>query len=465
MRSLLWLLLILWMEYQPAFCQTHATRWKDIQKLKKGDVTVFWFPNDPFGFQAPDGKMKGIEVEIMHGFQRYLKDHYQVDLSIHWVKENTFKEVMNQIKSDSTGGAFGVAGFSFSDERRKFMKFSPSYMADMAVLVSTQDIPIVRSQEDLKKYFEGATAITAQGTILEKELIQLRDQNKIHFNIEYTGGSDELIKVLRKRTKSFGYLNLPVYLMDLDKGLTRLNRQNYLTKRYEGRGIGLSKISDWDAPLNEYFTDPAFKENIENLIGQYINLELYHFVETLKPENEVSLLNREKSLQLMQLKLQELAIQDKNQKQIYLVVTIFVISLFLIVIGLQFRKQRQNHILLKEQKAEIEAQADHIKSINDNLELIIKKRTKELENKNKALEEYAFITAHNLRAPLASILGLVMLIEKMKLTEEDKVIIAHLSHSAKKLDEIIHTVMDAIDVSNSEDSGNSTGGVENSRDQ
>ena len=46
-------------------------------------------------------------------------------------------------------------------------------------------------------------------------------------------------------------------------------------------------------------------------------------------------------------------------------------------------------------------------SINDNLELTIKDRTRELENKNKALEEYAFITAHKLRAPLASILGRV----------------------------------------------------------
>jgi len=450
---LLWFVFILWIDSQPAFCQDRNVRWQDIQKSRRGSITVYWFPNEPFGFKSPDGALKGIEVEIVRGFQRYLKVHYQIDLFIQWEEEDTFRLVMNRLKKDSTGGIFGVAGFSFSDERRKFMKFSPSYMADMAVLVSTQDIPIIRSKQDLKKYFEGATAITSQGTILEKELIELRDQNQIHFNIEYTGGSDELVKVLRKRKKSFGFLNLPVYLMELDKGVANLNRQNYLTRRYEGRGIGLPKLSDWDVPLNEYFASSEFKENIENFIGKYINVELYHFVETLTPENEVSLLNREKSLQLMKLRLQELAIQDKTEKQFYLVGIIFVITFFLVIIGFQLRKQRRSHHLLIEQKAEIEAQADHIASINDTLELTIKERTRELENKNKSLEDYAFITAHNLRAPLASILGLVILIEKMNLTKEDEVIIAHLSQSAKKLDAIIHTIMDAIDGSNSEEGG------------
>ena len=442
---------ILLMNLQLAFSQENSISWKGIQKSRQGTVTVFWFPNDPFSYKNADGQLKGIEVEIMNGFQKYLKEHYKIDVSIQWVQENTFRDVMTHIKNDSTAGVFGTAGFSFTEERRVFMKFSPSYMADIAVLVSTQDIPIVRSREDLKKYFEGATALTAQGTVLEKELIQLRSENKIHFTIEYTGGSDELIKVLRNRKKSFGYLNLPVYLMDLKGGLTKLNRQNYLTKRYEGRGIGLPKASDWDVPLNEYFASPEFKQNIEIFIGHYINIELYQFLENFNPENEVSLLNKEKNIQQMKMKLQELDIQDKNEKQRYLIAIIFAVTIFLIVIVFQFKLLRQSHLLLKEQKAEIEAQSDQIKLINDNLELIIKERTSELENKNKALEEYAFTLSHRLRAPLASILGLVILIEKIKLMEEDKIIIDYLSLSAKELDEIIHSVMNAIDNSDSQE--------------
>jgi signal transduction histidine kinase len=106
---------------------------------------------------------------------------------------------------------------------------------------------------------------------------------------------------------------------------------------------------------------------------------------------------------------------------------------------------------LKEQKAEIEAQSEEIHSINNNLEATIKKRTQELENKNKALEEYAFITAHKLRAPLASILGLVSLINRVKLPPEDQILVTHLNDSAKKLDDVVHSVMDAIDGSENTD--------------
>jgi len=318
-------------------------------------------------------------------------------------------------------------------------------MADIAVLVSTPDIPIVKSKEDLKKYLQGTTALTAQGTVLEKELIQLRDENKIPFNIEYTGASEELINVINARRKSFGYISLPVYLMNLDKGAAKVNRQNYLTKRYEGRGIGLPKASDWDAPLNEYFTSAEFKQDIESIIARYVNLDLYHFIETFNPENEVSLLNKEKDIQQTKLNVQDLTIQDTNQRLIYLLIIISVVSILLFVIIILFRRLRQNLDQLKEQKMEIEAQADQIQAINDNLERMIKERTSELENKNKALEEYAFITAHKLRSPLATILGLVSLIEMMKLQEEDRIVISHLNESAKKLDKIVHSVMDAID--------------------
>ncbi|MBS1556025.1 MAG: transporter substrate-binding domain-containing protein, partial [Bacteroidetes bacterium] len=216
-------------------CQQNFT-WRDAQKIKKGTITIFWFPNNSFGFEEPGGRLTGIEVEIMRLFQQYLKSKHGVQVEINWVPQETFKQVLDHMRYDSLSGVFGVAGFSFTEERKTFMKFSPSYMADMAVLVSTNDIPVVRNQQDLQKSFTGATALTAQGTILEKELLALRQENNLDFDIEYTGGSALLIDLLQTRKKSFGYLNLPVYLMGINNGITTLHRHNYLTKRYEGRG-------------------------------------------------------------------------------------------------------------------------------------------------------------------------------------------------------------------------------------
>ncbi len=82
---------------------------------------------------------------------------------------------------------------------------------------------------------------------------------------------------------------------------------------------------------------------------------------------------------------------------------------------------------------------------NENLEMLVKERTKQLESKNKALEEYAFINAHELRAPVASILGLINLMRTMELNEDEKVYLEHLQRSADKLDDVVNSITRAIE--------------------
>lgn len=100
---------------------------------------------------------------------------------------------------------------------------------------------------------------------------------------------------------------------------------------------------------------------------------------------------------------------------------------------------------IQAQNEEIMAQAEEIKGINENLEMLVHQRTAELERKNKALEEYAFINAHKLRSPLASILGLINLISKTNLDDEAKLINQHLRHRANELDDIIRSITEAIE--------------------
>jgi len=65
----------------------------------------------------------------------------------------------------------------------------------------------------------------------------------------------------------------------------------------------------------------------------------------------------------------------------------------------------QNIELLKS-KDLIERKNFEIEKKNETLEYEIKDRTKELIDYNQQLEQFAFITAHNLRSPIARILGL-----------------------------------------------------------
>jgi sugar lactone lactonase YvrE len=123
------------------------------------------------------------------------------------------------------------------------------------------------------------------------------------------------------------------------------------------------------------------------------------------------------------------------------------------------QKVRERTLEIQQQKEEIQAQneeiqaqneeiitqAEEIQGINDNLEMLVQQRTRELEKKNKALEEYAFINAHELRAPVASILGLLDLLLRAESDEEIKKLTALLQESAERLNDVVRSITKAIE--------------------
>lgn len=70
----------------------------------------------------------------------------------------------------------------------------------------------------------------------------------------------------------------------------------------------------------------------------------------------------------------------------------------------------------------------------------------------KKLDEIAFINAHELRAPLASILGLLNLLDFENVDENSKLILTHLKKAANNLENIIHKVSESTYLDSEEDS-------------
>ncbi len=68
----------------------------------------------------------------------------------------------------------------------------------------------------------------------------------------------------------------------------------------------------------------------------------------------------------------------------------------------------------------------------------LKKMAAELSQQNKYLEQFAYIISHNLRSPVANIIGIANMLKEADLTKQDQeVMMEGLSFSVKKLDEVI----------------------------
>ena len=142
--------------------------------------------------------------------------------------------------------------------------------------------------------------------------------------------------------------------------------------------------------------------------------------------------------------------KELAEQKLYL--TWFIGALILAVILMFFfwrviLMKRKNEKRLLDLNNEIEAQAEELRqaneevnSINDNLEKIIQRRTEVIQNQNNRLREFAFMNAHKIRGPVASMLGIMILLKDSRNTHLTEELLQHLYTCTRNLDEVIHEV-------------------------
>jgi tetratricopeptide (TPR) repeat protein len=216
----------------------------------------------------------------------------------------------------------------------------------------------------------------------------------------------------RSLTYSYSWLGQAYYFSgDKAKGLDYLNKALSISKSlkqpYRVMEI-YGHLYDCYYASGDYKEAIGMKsrsEDIKDSIQKSLNItqisELQIKYESVKKDKELALLGHEQM------------VKDRLIIAILVAGTVFIV--FTIVLLLQYRM------------------------ISRNNKVILKSNAK----KNQALENIAHIQAHELRKPLASIMGLINVIRICEY-EFDKELVAKLDESAKELDEKIHDVLSQI---------------------
>lgn len=189
---------------------------------------------------------------------------------------------------------------------------------------------------------------------------------------------------------------------------------------------------DYKNALYFFSRHNSLKDSVYNLLKaeQIARLQTIYETETREAENQQ--LRSEKELRDSQL-----AFQRK---------TLVTISIGLLISGvlawILYRQRKK--ILFQKNAIEIQATVllklnEELLEFNKNLEARIEARTSQLTIQNQRLTEYTFINAHKLRAPVASILGLINLLNQVDENEKD-LVLQHLKVCSEQLDNIIHEV-------------------------
>ncbi|HEV8513512.1 MAG TPA: tetratricopeptide repeat protein [Cyclobacteriaceae bacterium] len=165
-----------------------------------------------------------------------------------------------------------------------------------------------------------------------------------------------------------------------------------------------------------------------DLSRRFVNLQKIDEIE--RRDRDIKVLTKDKELAENKINLQQYKL---NQQYFFIAATsigIGLLAALAIVYARYYFRVRRLSVMIKGKNISIQRQADKLKEINqklveqnklietqkeqllvsnENLESEVDHRTAELSRQNLQLEQFAFMTSHNLRAPVARLLGLTQL--------------------------------------------------------
>jgi signal transduction histidine kinase len=148
----------------------------------------------------------------------------------------------------------------------------------------------------------------------------------------------------------------------------------------------------------------------------------------------------ENQIELERLTKEETLLKNQRQK-IWIGLSVIIFAVLLLLLYVLYR----NFTYKKRINEQLASQNEEIKTLNENLEEQVQKRTAELQNtltdlerRNTELDQFSHIISHNLRAPVASILGLGKIINTNNPSDPVNIeIFSRLNGAVQNLDTVL----------------------------
>lgn len=205
-----------------------------------------------FVYKDASGKLTGICVDILNDFVKWVNENKSVKLESKFVGDGSSFRTMYDKTKGSIGGVFGLGNITITEERKKEIKFSPSFITNFAILVTQNSVPTLAKFEDMPTTFGKLTAYTAKGTLNEKRIQELKQKYFPAMKITYTATSQETLEKVFNDPNGFAYLDLAFYLeaVQLKKSV---KRHPVADKSAEQFAFVMPLNSDWNPILEEFF--------------------------------------------------------------------------------------------------------------------------------------------------------------------------------------------------------------------
>jgi len=293
------------------------------------------------------------------------------------------------------------------------------------------------------KYFSAKKDSSAISIILSTKGYLLSEQNK---NDEALAVFTQCKDICLKKQFSPRLISVNLNLADI-----YINKKQYETAE---------RIIQEDLSLVKRLNN---KKGYYNILKEYYYLEKARgnhnealgYLETLYRQDSVSIrelvskkftLSKDQYEFLEKQKQTELLLEKQKRNKVIIIASAIVLLLSFAVIALlviQTRKKAKTLKQMQELNEEISVQKENLNKVNQNLENIIEERTQDLQVKNLKLSQYSSHLSHEIRSPISTIKGLLILddedlIDDQELISEVKRCVEEIDHKLLNINQMLH---------------------------
>lgn len=351
-----------------------ADSWESIKQRGTGAITVLWYPIEPLVYTDRQGRLTGLEHDLMTSLVQFAEKKYGVYITVNWVKASSFAQVYDRIRNATAPGLFGWSYFSITDERKQAVQFTPSYMPDLNVLITHHSAPLYQSVNELSQQLSSLRGYAVTGSTMEEDLLQLRKNLYPALPLQEAYDDYAIMQTVANDASAIGYVPLPVYILGIQKGF-KVKRQHILPGRRQGFAGILPRNSDWHELVQEYFASAAFRETIQRLLHHYFGPEITRLAVEIAEEDSlqsyasIELLSLEK--EIVTRKLMNETVELQRQKWLRNMV-LLALAMLAIIAGILYNRFRVKQRLtkkLEQRNRLISEQSRSIENMNRQLRL------------------------------------------------------------------------------------------------
>ncbi len=247
-------------------------------RAQTDSLVIHYFENYPYSFND-NGTVKGIEVDIMNEYIKWLKNKKHMNLKPVYHAYKEFNSFYNAVKSGPEY-IIGLGSVTSTTDREKEVNFSAPYLQNVAVMITPGTVQTMKSSEirDAKATMEKLAAYVVRGSSHAAYIEQIKKKYSPNLKVNYTENQEQVLSNIAANPLSFGYVDIVAYWAFIKKNQHKFLKmqkafsepKDFMAFITPKNGTHLSNLNEFLESGFGFTSTKIYKEILEKYLGHEI---------------------------------------------------------------------------------------------------------------------------------------------------------------------------------------------------